>query len=452
MVTYRYILSFIFFLLLLPVHLDAGATPTYAPPQETTVTVLCYLNGDNDLSQEVLHALDMMESVGSSPQVNVIALVDGSQKWLQPHQKQWDRARLLHLKADAELGVINSTVLEDWGEADLGNPETLERFICTALARYPAQRYIFYAFAHSQGIIDTQCLTPQPAGKTLSISQDNTNQTQMRLEQFHGALKRGLDGRTFDLVVLFSCLANMVEVGYAFSDIAHYLVGSQDEIRLLNEPPGSHQIRGLPFEQVIAALHAAPGASTRMLGEKMVDTHVNSYRSEVAFTSEDGQRQVCRFSGGMALIDCSAMRPLVAKVSTLTQVLMAHSTDVNVVRAMGNALEQTPQFASFMNLEYYDFQRFLENLVSKLYQPDLRRACLAVLDTLVARVVLYEQHSSENDATGMSVYLSSPLVPDNIYATHQAMYNLTRFSRDTQWGAMIHTYRQQLQKQRLAIQ
>lgn len=448
MVTYRYIFGFIAFFLLLPGSKAIGGTPAYAP----TVTVLCYLNGDNDLSQEVLHALDMMETVGSSPQVNVIALVDGNPQWLQPRHQQWGPARLLHLQADPAFSVINSTVLEEWGEADLGSPDTLERFVRTALRRYPAQRYIFYTFAHSQGIIDTQSLTPRHPGKTLSISQDNTNQTQMRLDQFHGAIKRGLNGRTFDLMVLFSCLANMVEVGYAFSDITHYLVGSQDEIRLLNQPPGSHQIRGLPFEQVLAALHAAPDASTRILGEKMVDAHVNSYRRDVAFTSEEGQQQICRFSGGMALIDCSAMPPLVAKISKMTQLLMKYATDGRVVRAMDDALSQTQQFASFMNLEYYDFQRFIENLTGKISRPDLRQACHAVLDTLMADVVLYEQHTSENDATGMSVYLSSPLVPENIYRTHQAMYERTRFSRDTQWGKMIHTYRQRLRKQNLEIQ
>ena len=36
--------------------------------------------------------------------------------------------------------------------------------------------------------------------------------------------------------------ANMVAVDYAMSDLTRYLVGSQDEIRLVNEPPGQYQI------------------------------------------------------------------------------------------------------------------------------------------------------------------------------------------------------------------
>jgi hypothetical protein len=37
----------------------------------------------------------------------------------------------------------------------------------------------------------------------------------------------------------------MVEVGYALRDITEYLIASEDEIRIVNDPPGSFQIRGI---------------------------------------------------------------------------------------------------------------------------------------------------------------------------------------------------------------
>ena len=158
---------------------------TYSRPPLHTVTILCYMNGDNDLAQEVLHALDMMETVGSSNRVNVIALVDGHPQWLGPYAAEWSRTRLLRLQADPHIGRITSPVLEEWGEADLGAPETLERFVRTALARYPSERYLFYTFAHGQGVIDTRsyCL-PQPV-KTVSMSRDDTSGKKMTIDQFH---------------------------------------------------------------------------------------------------------------------------------------------------------------------------------------------------------------------------------------------------------------------------
>jgi len=40
------------------------------------------MNGDNDLSEEVFYSLDLIETAGSSDNVNVIALVDGNPEWM----------------------------------------------------------------------------------------------------------------------------------------------------------------------------------------------------------------------------------------------------------------------------------------------------------------------------------------------------------------------------------
>jgi hypothetical protein len=37
----------------------------------------------------------------------------------------------------------------------------------------------------------------------------------MTLQQFHDAIYSALDGRSFDLMVMFSCLTGIVEVGYS---------------------------------------------------------------------------------------------------------------------------------------------------------------------------------------------------------------------------------------------
>ncbi|MDJ0876907.1 MAG: hypothetical protein QNJ02_16670, partial [Desulfobacterales bacterium] len=63
----------------------AGLTDTSSPASHSSVTILCYMNGDNELGQEVLHALDMMETVGSSETINVVALVDSHPRWLAPY-------------------------------------------------------------------------------------------------------------------------------------------------------------------------------------------------------------------------------------------------------------------------------------------------------------------------------------------------------------------------------
>jgi hypothetical protein len=415
--------------------------PSSATPQ---VTILCYLNGDNNLAQEVLYALDMMETVGSSAEVNVIALVDGHPDWLGPYDEVWARTRLLHLQSDPQIGRITSPVLEEWGEASLGSSRTLERFVLLALSRFPAQRYVFYTFAHSQGIIDTRHFGSSRQAKVGSISRDDTNRDKMPFEQFHLALKRGLRGERFELMVLFSCLANMVEIGYALNDVTRYLVGSQDEIRLVNQPPGRFQLRGLRLEQLVANLHQAPGAEIKVQGRGLVDSHVADYDRSVRLPSANGPDQLCRFAGGMALIDTAAMPALGEALDKLARQLIALAEEPGVVKTMQAALSRTQPFASFLNLEYYDLKGFIYHLHAGLTQPALRKICRRILKLMDQRVLVYERHTSDCSATGLSIYLSHPMVPENIFNAHQHLYRKTLFSRDTHWDEMVEMLRPHL--------
>jgi hypothetical protein len=419
----------------------AGYCDIHVAPTPPSVTIFCYMNGDNDLSNEVLHALDMMEVAGSSDRVNVVALVDGNPNWLGPYDAVWSRTRLLRLQADPHIGHITSPVLEEWGEADMGAPQTLERFLRTAMAAYPAEYFYFYMFAHGQGVLDTRDFGPTQSIKTVSISRDDTSGEKMALDDFHQALKRGLGGRRFELMVFFSCLANMVEVDYAMSDVTRYLVGSQDEIRLVNEPPGQHQIRGLRFEELIAGLKQTPAADIRELGRALVDSHVDGYDQDVRLPTGDGGGQTCRFSGGMALVNAAEMPQLVSALDLLARQLIRHAEEDDVVQAMGAALSATQPFASFLKLEYYDLAGFVRHLRAAVSQPELETACDSVLDLLTNRVIVYARHTSDCAATGISIYLSHPLVPDNIFQTHQRLYQANRFSRETQWDEMITIFR-----------
>jgi hypothetical protein len=400
------------------------------------------MNGDNDLSQEVLHALDMMETIGSSDMVEVIALVDGHPKWLGSYAAEWSGTRLLHLCAHPQIGRITSPVLEEWGEADLGAPETLERFVNIALTRYPAQRYLFYMFAHGRGVIDTGNYHAADPGKTLSISRDVTSGKQMTLDQFHRALKIGLNGRCFDLMVLFSCLANMVEVGYTLNDVTRYLVGSQDEIRLVNQPPGRFQIRGLGFEQLIADLNENPAADMQKLGQALVDSHVNNYGKDLKLPLYNGTRRTCRFEGSMALVDVPAMGKMVQILDSLARELIRQKNEPAVTQAMQTALSTTQSFASFLNLEYYDLYGFVSRLRNAANAHSaIKDQCSRILNLLTDQVIVYSRHTRQRDAAGMSIYLSHPNVPDNIFEVHQALYRANRFSRDTHWDEMIHLLR-----------
>jgi hypothetical protein len=144
----------------------------------------------------------------------------------------------------------------------------------------------------------------------------------------------------------------------------------------------------------------------------------------------------------MAMVDCRALPLLVQQLDKMAGLMIAHSGNPQVVEAMRRALTATPQFASFLNLEYYDLLHFVRQLKGHLRQPDLITICDSIMAQLVDQVLVYERRTSDGVATGMSVYLSSPLVPENVYQAHQAMYAQSRFGQDTRWDEMISCFRQ----------
>jgi hypothetical protein len=438
----------------IPLLLTAACTlfltgPAHSAPKKR-FTVMCYMNGDNDLAEEVLHAVDRMETVGSSDQVNVFALVDGGAKATASYGDDWQGTKLLHISKDDVLGSLGSTVLKDLGEQNLADPRTLHDFIAACL-RYPADRYVFLLFSHGRGIIDTRSLSLPGRQKTLSISPDETDRAIMTHQQFRDAIQGAMGTNRFDLMVLFSCLTNMVEIGYSLRTTTHYLVASQDEIRIVNHPPGAFQIRGIKFEQLLARLRDDPGVSTEELGHTVVDAFIDQYTQDIPLPGDDRRMSRKRFAGGLSLIDCNhydAVASCLDKLARHLQLKMTDSSDSRpVLESFRRALGESQRYGSFLNLEYYDLRNFLQNLNRGCSDPVTKRYCEEAMEEISSRLVVYERHTEDCRSNGVSIYLSHFLVPENVYQSHRQMYKACLFSQDTAWDEMIDLYRRRMQEE-----
>ncbi len=399
---------------------------------------MLYLNGDNNLAPEVLYALDMIETVGSSDDINILALVDGRPGFNHGYGNSWDGSKLLYITRDARIGEINSVVLQDLGEQNLGAPETLEFFITEGI-KYTAERYIFCAFAHGRGIIDTQSFTATEKHKSLAISSDETDGTLMTLQEFRFAVQRALKGKKLDAMVFFSCLTGMVEIGYGLKDLSEYLIVSEDEIRIVNKPPGSFQIRGIKFEEPLKAIHADPALSLYNFGKITIDTFIEQYRRDVPLKDIHGQVYSCRYPASMALINCQALDRLAGYLNRFATFVIKRlrASDPMLLGDIQNALSKTQRYPSFLNLEYYDLQDFMQKLASTTRSRTLMQLCHLIASYIRNTVIVYEKHTMDRNSNGLSVFLSNYLVPDNIFQSHQEMYRRSSFSQDTFWDEMI---------------
>jgi hypothetical protein len=412
-------------------------------------TVMCYMNGDNNLTDEVLHAVDMMETVGSSKHLTILALVDGRRNSHHKYGKDWETARLLYITQDDQIGVINSPVLMEFGELDLGDPQTLEDFITTCL-RFPADRYVFYTFAHGHGIIETPVLELPAGHKSIAISKDDSSGRLMSLQEFNESLRNTMGSRKFDLMVFFSCLANMVEVGYSLRDLTDYIVGSEDVIRIVDDPPGTFQIRGILFEELLRELQLDPHMAASEMGKQLVESFIEQYQRDVTIPDADGHPKTVRYAGSLSLVRCGSYRELALKLDYLARVLSRKmmSAEENQVRALIAALHgamlTSQRYQSFMNLEYYDLQDFLMRLNERATDQEIKKICGDLVDFVRLHVVIHERHTTDSRSNGVSIFLSNYLVPKNIYQTHQVMYSESYFGRETDWDEMIDLFRRKM--------
>jgi len=425
----------------LPQQLDAALS------RGKKVTIVCYMNGDNNLAGEVLYAVDMMETVGSSEHVDIIALVDGRSGDNGGYGSQWENTKLLHILKDDERGVINSRVIEDMGEENLGDPKVLEGFLKKSL-KYPSEKYIFILFAHGRGIIDTKSLVNQRAYKSVILSPDETGQRAMNHQEFSEAIKSGLSGEKFYLMLFFSCLTNMVEVGYGLQDVTDYIIGSEDEVRMVNKPPGMFQIRGIEPEKLIGEITTNPDVPALAMGKVTIDSFVRQYESGVNIQNDDITDLTVKYPATLALVDCQKYDMISNSIDILAKYLIKRITQKpsskEVLSNLHRAINRSQKYPSFLNLEYLDLQDFLEHLGHYSKDIHIKKLCHDSINILKNELIIYERHTDDSQSNGVSIFLPSFLVPENIYRSHMSLYENSKFSKDTSWSELIETYRSQM--------
>jgi hypothetical protein len=240
----------------------------------------------------------------------------------------------------------------------------------------------------------------------------------------------------------------MVEIGYSLQDLTRYMVASEDEIRIVNDPPGKFQIRGIKFEEIFKQLKVNPELTAPELGKIAVDSFVAQYNIPVAVPGGTNGSVLKRFAGGLSVVDCRRYPHLAAILNELaehvTSLLREAQTGGAILSTLRRASSASQRYASFLNQEYYDLRNFLENLARETTDGQTKRLCLRAIDAITGELIIYEQHTANSRSNGISIYLSDGLLPENVYQAHQQLYRQCRFSKETAWDEMIESSRTRL--------
>ncbi len=382
-------------------------------PDRAKWTVMVYLAAGNDLETVGIQDINEMEIIGSTREVNIVVQMDripfsalnklGLGTYDDSSNNNWTGTRRYYITQDSDPNIINSKLIQDLGEKNMGDPETLKNFAQWAIERYPAERYMLILWNHGGGF------------RSIEASRDicwdynfglNSRITMPQLEEAM-AFIYNLLGKEIDIIGMDACFMAMVEVAYQIKDFAQIMIASQAII------PAD----GWQYDYIMGSLITSPEQTTEQFASEIV----NSYYMQYAGSS----RNIT-----LSAVDLNGIDNLTGEISKLAQeIIDDRSTPKNNYRKARNAT----QYYTGLGFEYIDLKHYVSLLEDYTTNSKVINAANTIKQLLQSgNIIISNAYSgtSVQNSHGLSIYFP--------YYLYDNYYNNTNFSRDTLWDEMLY--------------
>lgn len=332
-------------------------------------TFMAYVMGDTNLEPYALDDLAEMASVGSSDDLNIVAMVDRSPDYSDDgiaNLPDWEDTKLLEVQQDEFVQI------DDLGELNTGESDTLATFVETAIAMYPADNYALLLWDHGGG--------------WLGMGADETNGDDgLELDEISEGIGTGLAAAgvdKLDLLGFDACLMATFEVASTLSQHADYLVASEEV-----EPGHGWNYGQL---QVVAdePQIAAPDLARAMIDGYQAQAEAEGTESDIT----------------LGLLDLTAVDDLVSAMDDVAEAFVADpiAYSPDLAAAQNDVLEfgrdPDPENSTYQ----IDLGGFLGNLAAE--EGEIAERATVALDALNATVLEHIAGPATSDSTGMSIY------------------------------------------------
>ena len=415
-----------------------------------TWLILLYQDADDKvLEQDIYIDLNEAERVGSSENVQIVAQVDRFYGGYSG-DGNWTSTRRFYITQDNDLTRVNSQLIQDLGEANMADGNTLVDFATWAIQQYPADKVALILSDHGMGWPGGWS-DPTATGRGDSrLPLASAIGDQLYLHEIDAALEKirtqtGLD--KFELIGMDACLMGHIEVLDALADHGRYAVTSQE-----TEPS-----LGWAYASFLEELASNPSMSGADLGRYIVDSYIedderiqdSSARSEFVGRGSP----LSSFYGGapsadqivrqltptttLAVVDLSAVPELIDAVNNFSFVLQGTNQRA-VARARSYSQSFTSIFGTNVPPSYIDLGHFVQLAAQAAGESRVTQAAEGVLDALEKAVVAEKHGSKKPGATGISIYFPN----SQLYQTAQAgpqSYNVaaSQFVNDSLWDEFL---------------
>jgi putative membrane protein insertion efficiency factor len=372
------------------------------PNEKKDWTVLTYLEGRDRLSHSVHVALNGMEEIGSTDDVNIV-----SQATMVPEfgDRRYEgmgevNTRRYYITKDNDEHKVTSPVLDDLGEQTELTPKTAEEFFSWGVKNFPAKHYVFVFKKHGAGFAKN--------GKTVPISAREMRDTLERVESRTGVKP--------DVLSWDACNMMQMEVQYELKDRAQVMTGSPEVIRAVK----------FPYPTL---LHNVTKYAEDQTPESVGQTVVKAYNVDAPATT-----QVAVSLEKMAEVGKSVQN----FVSTLFQEKVPR--EVLYTNLMKSATFE-PRESLGLNYNFRDFAGFLENVGSdkKIQSKKVKEAAIKAYKAVKGSELARHLHPSTqgvkhlSDGAGSSAFLPWRSPSDKL----RESYGELAWAKDTGWDKLL---------------
>ncbi len=368
---------------------STGNNGTQATPQPAagadTWTVLVYLDGDNNLERDAVKDFNEMERVGSDDRVKIVVQLDrirGNGPDDDDSNGDWDTAKRFLVKQDDDRRKMNSEELDDLGEQNMGDPQTLVDFITWGVEQFPAQHYALVIWDHGSSW----------AGIAFDDSSDKKGISLPELDVALRTAQSQTGVEKFDLIGFDACLMAQIDVLQTIEPYGNVAVASAEL-----EPND-----GWAWDIWLNQLQAHPDQQPAAVAASIVDAYQEYYKDK-----NDDTVTLAAFELGKIGTVRDGLNTL---SDAMIKGLDSSYQAIAEARSSVDAYSQ-PKPEEFNAVDLGDFARLVGQQGA---QGDVGPAAQA-LGKLIDDARIAEWHASFHDrSTGMSIFFPqvAELYPD----------------------------------------
>ena len=414
--------------------------------------VMLYQDADDQvLEQDIFIDLNEAENVGSTDRVTIVTQLDRFRGAYQG-DGDWTSARRYLITQDNNLDKISSQMVDDLGEVNMAEGDSLVDFAAWAMQTYPADRYVLLLSDHGMGWpggwSDPAPGGSDPSRAPLASALDGDFLFLSEIDQALTEIRNQTGVDKLDIVGMDACLMSQLEVYTALQPHAHYALASEEV-----EPS-----LGWAYSAFLQELVDNPDMSSQELATEVVSSYVSQdlrivddqarqdflrqgspmggFFGVSSVSADQLARQIGR-DGTLTAVDLDSLPGLIAQFNNFAYILQ-NEDQATVATARNYSQSYTSVFGEPSGPSYIDMGHFVQLVSREANNSELTQAADAVIAALNSTIVAEKHGTGKPGSTGIAIYFPNSTMYNSPYTGPQS-YNVLadRFVKSSLWDDFL---------------